>query len=128
MKKAQSTIQFMFLVGFMLLLLLGFVSYESEKMSNMQEEKEYVLLKDLGYKISSEFNIAATSHQGYTRKFVIPNELDGVDYNLSQQNNIILLDSKKAEYHITVQAFSGNLKKGNNTIKNINDNIIINNG
>ena len=64
MKKAQSTIQFMFLVGFMLLLLLGFVSYESEKMSNMQEEKEYVLLKDLGYKISSEFNIAATYHQG----------------------------------------------------------------
>ena len=106
----------MFLVGFMLLVLLVFASYQSEKMSDLENEKEYTLIQDLGYKIEKEFDLASRLQDGYTRTFSLPEKLEGYNYSLQHNSNIVILSTENEEFFVTIPDVVGQLNKGNNTI------------
>lgn len=126
-KKSQVAMEFVFLVGvaFMAVLIFTVVGYD--KLKEISDEKEFVLVKDLAFKVQNEINLAANVDDGYKREFEIPQKLDYIDYNVTINNNILIVESKNHEYVLLIPTVRGNITKGDNVICKNNLLIRINN-
>ena len=116
-KKAQSSLQFMVLLGFVFTVFIIYIGYQGNKIISLENDKEYVLTKDLALKIASELNLATSLEDGYTRSFELPQKLDDVhDYSILDFQTEIVVNTSKQDYSVAVPAHNGTLVKGNNTI------------
>ena len=122
MRKAQSSVEFIFLVSFMLLVIVGFFAVTSSKTLEAQEEgnkKIAETIADLAYK---EIEIAQSVNDGYVRYFVMPPTVNGVNYSIQ------LIDDKELvvkyvdyEYvKFIASNISGNISKGVNRLEKVN--------
>lgn len=118
MKKAQSSIEFMFLLGFSIIIvttIIALVGIEAEKRAFIQNE---MLVQELFELVDTEINLARISPAIYTRTFFIPHLLDGREYSLSIEDNRDIVVNFNNELYVFFlnQTVSGNLNKGENTI------------
>ena len=125
-KKAQIAIEFVLLVSVTFIILLIFLKAIGDQADDLNEKKEFILVKDLAYKAQYEINIASQVKSGYNRTFFIPEKLDNNDYTITKIENKITIGLKNSEFTITIPDVNGSIKKGNNTIKNIGGVIYIN--
>ena len=125
--KAQTATEFVFLIiiVFMVSLIFTVVSLNQERDINYQ--REFILLKDVGLKLQSEISIAAYTEDGYSRVFEIPTKLDIFDYNISIINStFIFAESSNHQFITRIATVNGTVIKGNNIITKQNGNIKIN--
>ncbi len=116
--KAQIAVEFIFLVSVTFIMLLIFLKVAGNQADELNEKKEFILVKDLAYKIQYEINMATQVKSGYNRTFFIPEKLDNKDYTITQTENKITIGLKNSEFTITIPEINGNINKGNNTIIN----------
>ncbi len=82
MKKAQSSIEVALLIGFMFLTFNIFLLVIAQRMVDVQNQKDRQLIDDMGFVIESEIELAAGVENGYSRTFVIPKTLKGINYSI----------------------------------------------
>lgn len=124
--RAQIAIEFIFLVCIAFIMLLIFLKAVGDQADDLNEKKEFVLVKDLAYKAQYEINMATQVKSGYKRTFFIPKKLDNKDYTITKTGNKITIGLKNSEFTITIPEINGNIKKGNNTITNVGGVIYLN--
>jgi len=124
--KAQIAIEFIFLVSVAFIMLLIFLKAVGDQADDLNEKKEFVLVKDLAYKVQYEINMATQVKPGYNRTFFMPEKLNNKDYTITKVGNKITIGLKNSEFTITIPEINGNITKGNNTIVNIGGVIYLN--
>lgn len=124
--KAQVSVEFIVFVGIGFIILLIFLASSIEKMNEFNTEKEFVLLKDVAYKVQNEIVLASIVNDGYMRTFNIPERLDTADYNISITGRTLIAQSANYDYVLQLPDANGTLAKGNNTIKKIGGTVQIN--
>ena len=125
--KAQVAMEFMLLVGLGFMLFIVFSAAVKYRISNLEVEEEYILLKDVAYAVQNEISIATRIENGYYREFEIPKKLkNGQNYTINITNDYIYATTPNHEFLIEIPPVVGNLVKNNNAINKTNDTLYIN--
>lgn len=82
MKRGQSAIEVILLVGFMFLVFTVLTVAIIERMIDASEENNRQIIADLAAVIGQEITIAAGVEDGYARVFEVPRTLVGMEYEL----------------------------------------------
>ena len=90
MKKAQSSIEVVLLIGFMFLAFNIFLLVIAQRMVDVQNQKDRQLIEDMGSVIEGEIELAAGVEDGYSRTFEIPKTLKGINYSVRLINSSIM--------------------------------------
>ena len=125
--KSQVAMEFLILVGMGFLVVIIFTALAEKKIKETYDIKEDILVKDLALKVQSEFNLAATVEEGYTREFEIPEKLDNrINYTIFIMNDNLVIQSKNSAYTARLPKAAGNVTKGVNKIRNSGNVVYIN--
>ncbi|MGC9309337.1 MAG: hypothetical protein ACP5D2_01425 [Candidatus Nanoarchaeia archaeon] len=128
--KAQTTVEFLAIVGFILLVsisILGAIQYSrSEKI----REKTDIAVNDLARTIQSEINLAFESSNGYEREFELPEKVMGKEYNVTLVDGLVYVNTldEKHAVALSIPEISGDIRVGINKIERKNNQVYINNG
>ncbi len=125
-QKAQVALEFVLLVSMAFLVLVIFTANVRDKIIDMSDEEEYIMVKDLTYMVQNEINLAARVYDGFNRTFYIPYTLDGNDFTISIESNQVITQSDNHEFLLQIHEIQGNLTKGNNTITKIGGVVYLN--
>ncbi len=125
LRKAQVSMEFVFLIGLAFMVMIVFVSSTRSEFSELQSQEERSLVKDVGVMIQHELVIASNVEDGYSRTFSVPYNLEGISYNIQVVNNSLITFTDDYEYVLNIPSFSGSIGKGNNTINKTNDIIYV---
>jgi len=96
--KSQVAVEFLIFVGMGFLIVILFTAMVAKQTKEVYDVKEDILVKDLALKVQSEFNLAATVEEGYTREFEVPKKLDNINYTIFIINDKLIVESKNSVY------------------------------
>jgi hypothetical protein len=117
----------MLLVGLGFMIFIIFSTTVKHRINELENEEEYILLKDIAYSTQNEISIAARMQDGYYREFDIPYELEnGRNYTINITNNYIFAASEDHDYMIEIPPVIGNIQKNTNRINKTNETIYLN--
>lgn len=85
--KSQSAMEFIILVSFMLLVILGFFAVASSRLLEAREEGNRRIAEDIAEFAYREIEIAKSVNDGYSRIFNMPQTVNGVNYNINIIDN-----------------------------------------
>jgi hypothetical protein len=85
-KRGQSSVEFTILISFMFFVFIVFFSIMSNRLAEIRDNNDRLLLNDIGDYIKSEISLAAGSEDGYYRQFEIPRLLAGKPYKIEVVN------------------------------------------
>jgi len=99
-KKAQASIEFMFLIGFMFIIFVVFFIVIQQRTSEANEYKNRLLLKQVSRLVKSEIRDAQIFNYGYKRTFYLPKLINGKNYsiNISEDGYELMLNYSNIEY------------------------------
>ena len=116
--KAQSAIEFIVLASFMLLVILGFFAVVSSNVLEAKEEGNRKTAEDIADFAYREIETAKSVSDGYTRIFVMPQTVNGIDYSINITDNreltVNYLDNEYVKF--LPSNVTGSINKGNNKI------------
>jgi len=124
--KAQIAIEFILLVSVAFVILIIFLTSVRSQATDLNKRKDFVLVKDLAYKVQYEINIATQVKSGYNRTFFIPEKLGNKEYTIKIEKNEITIRLEKLEFVLDIPEINGNINKGNNQIKNLGGVVYLN--
>jgi uncharacterized protein (UPF0333 family) len=123
MKRSQVAMQFLVVIGIVFVMFIIFVIGFAERYRDIQVEKETVAMKDIALKLHDEIVIARNLQDGYSRNFTMPDTVDGFNYTISLNQNLIIVTGEHAEYSTYVAPVQGQVRKGTNVIRKIGDTV-----
>lgn len=128
LKRAQSSIEFIALVGIALALLVVFTLISFERQQSVFEERTRASAWSLCNLAAAEINAAVMVGDGYSREFVLPSRLEsGVDYtpSVSTQTRRMRLEWASprggqafCEMPLLTSQVNGAPQKGENIVRN----------
>lgn len=126
--KSQSSVEFVILASFMIVVILGFFAVTSSRVLDAREEGNRKIAQDIAEIAYSEIELAKSVSDGYTRVFTMPRKIGDVSYNLTIiDNRELIVNYLGYEYIKFLPAnVSGNLSTGLNEIKKINGILYLN--
>jgi len=83
MKKAQATIEFVILVGFLFFILLIFSALLNNRLVGIHQMNTQIKMKEVANLVITETTLAELVGDGYSRTFELPVTLEGMEYNVS---------------------------------------------
>ena len=112
--KSQSAVEFVVLATFMLLVILGFFAIISSRVLEAKEEANIRIAEDITDFALKEIEIAKSLNDGYTRTFIMPITVNGVDYLINMTDNRELLVNYLGYEHIKFlpSNVTGNISRG----------------
>ncbi len=116
-RKAQVSMEFMFLIvlGFMIMLVFSVVA--KEQMIDAVEKKQYIMLKDIALMVQTEINSASSLENGFERIFYVPENIDfTTQYDIRIVGNYLIANLTGNEVVLMIQGVNGDISKGNNTL------------
>jgi len=81
--KGQVSIEFILLLGFMVVVFIAFVVVIQGQIRDQQQVRQLSLYSQLADKVEREVLLAERVNPGYSREFDLPLTLDGEPYNLT---------------------------------------------
>lgn len=124
--KAQVSAEFFVFLGLAFLIAIAFEIASLDQLNDFRIQKESNAVKDLALKLQKEVLVAATVEDGYAREFIIPDNLDRINYSLTTQNSTITVESAHSLYIVPIPKTVGNVTKGSNKINKTGGVIYIN--
>lgn len=118
MKKAQSSVEIVLLIGFIFLVFNIFLLVIAQRMVDVQKQKDRELIEDMSFVIESEITLAAGVEDGYSRVFQIPKTLKGINYSVKLINS----STMKSNYSKLVLKYV-NFTKSYETVKTLPKNV-----
>ncbi|HHE36577.1 MAG TPA: hypothetical protein ENL16_02060 [Candidatus Woesearchaeota archaeon] len=124
-RKSQVATEFMLVVGLAMIIITILAGVLYSLSYNYSEEKNINRLRDLGYSLQSELILASQVEPGYERTIIIPNDVNGVSYSISQSDNNLVITYKGTELLFPIPVVTGTLTKGTNTIRKPDANNVV---
>ncbi|MEN9626754.1 MAG: hypothetical protein RL557_1082 [archaeon] len=127
-KKSQSAMEFLVFSGVIIFFLtVFFVAIQQSNSRALQDEKR-MQVEHVAFIVQDEINLASESTNGYQRTFQIPATIIGLEYQATIVENSIFIKTTDGKYAIALPLLnvSGQIMKGNNTIKKINNSVFLN--
>ena len=119
--KGQLSIEYTFLMAIGFVMLIIALIYVGERMTDMSQEAHKEMVIDVASAIQSEMSFAGRATPGYKRQFFVPIELNGIEYNITQLGRDLIISTDRFEYGVSIPYVEGNVSKGFNTIRNIDE-------
>ena len=119
MRRGQTSLEFMFLVGFMFVIFAIFFIVIQQRTVEVAAQRDYVSLKELSNIVKNEVRNAQLFQDGYKKGFYIPPLIYGRQYliNVSEDHAELFFNLTGIEYlDFLDNATYGNLTSGQNTI------------
>lgn len=83
MKRAQASLEFLMLIGFMSAVFIVFYAVLSGFLADFRAKENLNMVHDVLEKIKNEVGLANRAYEGYERAFELPLYLDGETYGLT---------------------------------------------
>lgn len=127
-RKGQSAMELFILVGAMMFIFIVLLGIFQQSVSRKTNEKRDEAFNELAINVANEFNIAASASDGYSRTFQVPENVLGLDYDISivSSSVYIISEDEKHALSLTVQNVTGSINKGDNVIQKVNGEILLN--
>jgi hypothetical protein len=127
-KKAQSAIEFMILVGFLLVAFVIFLSIVSENLRDKANERQNLQIKEIALGVKVEVDLAAESSDGYVRSFSIPIKIYGADYDISVNEGFVSINTGDGGHALSLSLanVTGQVLKGENIIRKEDGVVLLN--
>lgn len=118
-RKAQSSIEFIILVGVMTLFFLVFTLVLQSNLHDSQSQQRDGLLTEIALTVQSEISLASSSIDGYSRNFTIPQSVFGVSYDINITDGSVYLITSDNLHALSfpVENVTGNVIRGENVIQ-----------
>lgn len=123
--KAQSSMEFLALVGILLLVFVAFYAIVFERITLMNDEKKILLGQDVATKVQKEILIASKVSDGYQRTFTLPPTIEGMNYSIFISGKELTVITPKSEVVKTIPVVIGDVSIGPNRINKTNGIIYI---
>lgn len=124
MRKAQVAIEFIALMGIALLIFAAYVPIAWSREKFVREEREDILAWRIVVQAKKEINLATSFGAGYSRNFTLPNFIMSSPYNMTVDNQSLIIIISWKQKQITDQIITPNItegpKPGTNRITNDN--------
>lgn len=120
MSRAQATVEFIILIGFLFLIFLGFAALLQSRFVQVSHDNTQARLQQVASIVITEADLAEGVGDGYSRVFEIPFTIGGLNYSLEIQDNkdlILAFQGDEYVYFLNKVVF-GQVDKGRNLIKN----------
>jgi hypothetical protein len=114
--KSQVSLEFIALVGILLLTYIIFSLAITDQSILLHKKKETILIEDIAKKIQKEITIATRVSDGYYREFNVPETLEGINYTINVGEQLIEIDTEKQGIVLKIPEVIGNISKGINKI------------
>lgn len=126
MKRGQSAIEFIIVLGIALSFLI--IIMASVKLSQQEkiEEKENQEINRIANNVKKEIQIASQTLDGYKREFRVPKTIMGNNYTIEIIENNLQIIAKENSLSLGIKEVNGEIKKGTNTIETKNGKIYLN--
>lgn len=127
-RQGQSSLEFVIIVGAMLLFFIIVLMNVSEQREVRAEEERAFLVKDTVISIQQELVLAAGARDGYERTFTLPENVINQAYNVSIIGDLVYLSTENGKHSLAlpVPDLNGTLIIGRNTVKKLNGRVLLN--
>lgn len=116
MKKAQTSIELIMMVSFLLIFFVAFIAIIGVEIGDKRNDLTYGKLADLAKFIQQELILAGESSDGYHRTFILPEKVSNQEYVIQIEGNTLAVKGRKYTVPVEIPLFSGTLDKGANRI------------
>ena len=136
MRKAQTSMEFVILTGFMLVAFLVFYIVIQVKLVEANRDKLDMTAKQVETLIINELKLAESVTDGYYREFELPQKINGMDYHVQILSGvggtpeIVIKYSNKERVYFVSQGYingASNVDKGKNNITKFDGIILVQN-
>jgi len=117
MKRAQIAIEFVIVISLAFTLVLIFIVINTYKLSDASRSREILLLQQETASIADELVIASILHDGYSRRFMIGEDLYNLNFSASVNNTLLITKTRNYEFVQRVPPLNGSLVNGENIIR-----------
>jgi len=114
--KAQSSFEFMVMIGIQLFLFITILAIGGHRFVLRKAVRDEIIARDFLVFIQKEINMASRVADGYQRQFVLTETLENKPYVLRSISNEISITYSGNDYSITLPSYQGNITKGQNII------------
>ena len=135
MRKAQTSLEFVVLTGFMILAFLTFYIVIQSKLLEANRDSTDIAVKQIETLVVNEIKVAESVTDGYYREFELPQRVNGVEYTISiisglgsNTPEIVTKYNGRERVYFVPQAYVDNdstVGKGLNNISKIGGNITL---
>jgi len=127
-KKLQTSLEFVIMLGFVLMFFSVFLLVIQSNMVDKFEQRTELQLKAIASDAQSEINLALEASDGYSRDFEIPEKVGNTDYDIQIVDEMVYVNTTDSLHALSlpVPNVTGDLQKGKNTIRKENGEIILN--
>lgn len=127
-KKAQVAIEFIIIMGAIFFFMAIFFLAVQENLSEENQEKERLLVKEVALIVQDEINLALESINGYKRTFKIPERIRHLKYDINIIAGVVFIRTEGGEHALAlpVANVTGDLNITDNIIEKINGAIYLN--
>lgn len=127
-KKLQTSIEFVVMLGFILLFFSVFLLIIQNNMQSKLSEKRNLMFKEVALEVQDEINLALEARDGYKREFEIPDKIANQDYDITLIEEMVYINTTdgKNALALPIPGVTGNVQKGLNTVRKDNGEIFIN--
>jgi len=127
-KKGQSAIEFMIIIGVVLFFFIAFLGALQVQSSDKVKERRTVEVQEVALTVRGEIDLASDASDGYQRNFDLPLTISRENYNVSIVEGLVYViteDERDALTYPIVDVI-GQPQKGNNLIRKVNGVIYLN--
>lgn len=123
-KRGQVALEFLFFIGLAMLLGIILLYMMNHYLSDELGKRTTIKLENVADDIQKELVLASEVHSGYSRMIYIP---ESYNYSIIPNNNFLILRYDYQDITLRIPTINGTLKKGNNTIRNVEGLVIVEN-
>jgi hypothetical protein len=127
-QKLQSSIEFVIIVGFVMVFFSVFLLIIQENVSTKLEQKQSRMVNELVTEVQDEINLALEASDGYSREFFVPEKIANREYGLAVVGGMVYLKTTDGKYAVAlpIPQVNGTFQNGTNIIRKENGEIILN--
>ncbi len=125
-KIAQSSIELIVLTLVILTFFISFIVIVQDNIQKKVRESTDIKVKQAAANIENEILLASSSLDGYSREFIIPQTINGLNYTILIDDNTLYLNTTQGQTaYVNLKNYTGTLQKGKNIIKKIKGEVFI---
>jgi hypothetical protein len=83
LKKSQSSLEFLLIITFMVMVFVSFFALANSKLGESQEQQVYGTATQLADLVVNQVELASGLNDGYSTTFTLPQNLEGASYAVS---------------------------------------------
>ena len=129
LKRGQSAMEFIILIGFLLVAFVVFMLVIQENMKDRTDKRQNTQIIEIALSVKNEVDLAYQSSDGYVREFELEKNPYGGGYEVRIEDNLVFVNSVDGKHAISlaVPNVTGDVnKEGINIIKKENGQVILN--